>query len=285
MKKVCLLVSLLMLATVANADVVVFQQVLNNAFYTEVTTDWTTSGYQGCQETYMSGAGSVRAYDFGQWQNFAVGNPPSVEDRTQRGLLKWDLSALAGATVNAATVELWSRGLGAYDEASANVFALLPANADWQEGPGNIVPGQPPAAVWNFREVTVGGTEGVQQGIPWAGSVGAGTAGVDYDPTILATLTTTGNLTSNYQQYLFEIPAALVQSWVGPVDQNAGLYFRPPDPVPEEGWPGYVNFIASEWAAGQVEYAFRPKITIDYVPEPMTMVLLGLGGLMIRRKR
>jgi hypothetical protein len=299
MKNVLVFVSCLMiLAMAANADVVVFQDGLNNQFFTDTDTSavaWNEYAYQGTHDNYVSAYGSSRDYNMGQSQYMSAGNPNWYP--LQQGLLKFDLSMLpAGAIINSATLEIWSRGCG-YPDQEVTVHEMKPANGGWVEGSKAGAPGTGDDSTWNKKNINDNtGWAGGYGPCNWANPAYSG-GEPDYDMTPLATLMRTDNTSTSYQGFTFELPASIVQSWViADIKDAAGLVFHASatgltQELIDADWsnpydsPSMVNFLASDYATGQYTYSLRPKLTIDYVPEPMTMVLLGLGGLMIRRKR
>lgn len=73
----------------------------------------------------------------------------------------------------------------------------------------------------------------------------------------------------------FTIPAAMIQSWIDNPSANAGLLGRQ---TGSSSW----DFRSSQ--SGTT--AQRPTLTFDYVvPEPASLCLLSVGGLMLRRRR
>ena len=296
MKKFSVIVCLMVFTMVANAEIVVFQNSLANDYYPTVTTDWTTSGYQGVDDSMTCACSSYVNLNYGGREKMSVGNPNY--GNIQQGLLKWDLSALnAGEIITGATLELWSRGVAYYGEQEFSVHEMWPVNGGWLEGDKT-------GATATGDEVTHN-NKSFSDGTTWAGGYGplnftnpAYTPPyLDYDMTPIATFMTTGNLTTTgYQQYLTEVPASIIQTWVGEAAKDvAGLilhanFMREFDPDVDP-WhypytsPAYLTVLASEYAPGQVAYPFRPKLTLDIVPEPMTMILVGLGGLFLRRRK
>ena len=313
LKKSVFVICIMALAIVVNAEpvTIVFQDGLTNAFYTDNDTtasDWYNFAYDGTHDTYVTSYGSSRAYCFGKAWNMSVGNPNW--NACQQGHMKFDLSCLAGKTITGATLDIWSRGCG-YPDQELTVHPMQPANGGWLEGgldDGNCAAriGQPGDSTWLFKEVTTGGVEGTQAGVSWAGAYGpVNWANPAYDgmppypdtdlDTVIATLMRTDNLSTSYQGWTFEVPTSIVQGWVIPdIKDAAGIVFKASatgyDPEVDPWYypyhsPSMVNILNSDYAKPQYTYAFRPKLTVEYVPEPMTMVLLGLGGLLIRRKR
>jgi len=264
----------------ASAGGAVFQDGIDNGFIADPNI-----GYKGTEDNYVSAYGSSRAINMGQSDYITAGAPNY--SATQKGILKWDLSALntlAGGEylrVDYARVDIGSRGCG-YEDQDVDVVAIAPANAGWAECAGNEgYTGEPYArpgdSDWLFKEVTVGGPQGTQNGIPWAGSVGLSTVNTDYDPTVIATLHKTDNLSTNYQQFAFKVPNPVVQSWIDDPGDNAGLMFKTPQ-IPSLGM---VNFISSEYAYPMyLVYSMRPKLSIVYTVggDPLTEECESLPG-------
>ena len=193
-----------------------------------------------------------------------------------RPVMRFDVSAIpAGATINSATLEFSFRDAG-YGTAMVEVCKITPANAGWIEGVGQDVDALPGEVCWNYKNFNTAA---------WAGSAGLNTPGVDYDATPLATVPNyrgagATNPTNGYDEWMVDITST-VQDWVNTPANNAGLLFKNQD--------GYglvqSNMVSSEFVAG--EYYYEPALVVDYtpVPEPMTIAILGLGGLLIRRKK
>jgi hypothetical protein len=69
--------------------------------------------------------------------------------------------------------------------------------------------------------------------------------------------------------------AGLVQNWVDGTVPNYGIMFE------HSGDSGNVRFYSDDTTTGM-----KPQLTVDYIPEPATLSLLGIGGLwaLIRRR-
>ena len=257
LKRLCLfVVCLMVLSMSANADTIVLRNGLD--------------GYAGVQDTDISDYGGNRVFNYGQ--NAHIGYTEGAS-----GLVKWDLSALGGVTINSATVQVWGLANGYPDYApGTDVVALLPANSDWIEGTGTGgVAALPGEVTWSYRQYDT---------VLWAGSPGAMTPGVDHDPTILANFVVAGNTgTGPVGPYTFELPVELVQGWINDSGNNAGLMFSHHDRAPANPWTW--TSLASSQYGDDPDDIHRPQLTIDYVPEPATMTMLLLGGLLLRRRR
>jgi hypothetical protein len=318
MKKFSVIVCLLVFTMVANAEIVVFQDRQANAYYPTLTTDWETSGYQGTHDTDISSYGSSRYYNMGQNQYLRSGAPNMGP--MHLGMLKFDLSCLVGQTIVGATLELWSRGAG-YPDQEIRFHEMHDINGGWVEGAQAGAPGQPGDPTWNHSEVTgtTGSGEGGREGYAWrdAGKtaiVASGPYGPsnwtypaytgmppypDYDAdTALATVMRTDNASTSYQGFTFDLPASVVQKWVIPdIQDAAGLVLHASymdienyDPeVDPWHWPycseSMVYFLSSDYATGQLTYSLLPKLTVEVIPEPITMILVGVGGLFLRRRK
>ena len=302
LKKVSFIVSCLMvLSMVASAEIIVFQDGLPNDLYPATdtnTTPWNEFAYQGTHDSMVAAGSSYVDFNYGGRDYMSAGNP-NYGSTIQQAMLKFDLSALAGATVNSATLEIWSRSLSSYGEQEFSIHEMKPANGGWLEGRGTGSQAIGDEVTFGAKSFSLGGAWAGGYGpLNWANPAYSGGEPV-YDMTPIATFLTTDNATTtNYHNYFIDVPASIIQTWVGQdVRDVAGLlihanFMREFDPEVDP-WhypytsPSYIRICSGEFATGQYTYIRRPKLTLDYIPipEPMTLVVLGLGGLLIRRKR
>lgn len=255
---------LIALTASVGADIITFRDGDTNTYYTNQSADWTQNGYQGTQDNALLNGGSTRAYNFGQNQYMRCGD---TDHYTSRFLVMWDISSLngEGITVSSATISLYSKGVGYPAPASGiDVHAILPANADWNEGSQIAAVAASGDMCWTVWQSTNGQPDGSVEGTPWAGSPGCSTPDVDYDSTPLHHFNVTGNMSSSYAGYAFEIPASLVQEWIDNPSNNAGILVKYTDDA-EEG--SYVQFLASDNAPGLLTRPQRPALKIGFAGE------------------
>jgi hypothetical protein len=204
----------------------------------------------------------------GDWNFGLVDEAKSFNNgsNTVHTLVKFeDLSLPAGAVVIDAYVRMTvGGGVGV---ATVSSYIIADNNAGWSEGTQVATPAAAGDSTWNS----------MAHATPWNG--GAGALGG-------ATLTASQNVDSAWFSGNTEIwnlvPNATAQSWIDG-GTNAGMLIA----VAESS--NYIKWRTSETYAGIPSvYDRRPELYVEYniIPEPMTMSLLGLGGLaLIRRKR
>jgi hypothetical protein len=273
MKKLVVLLSCLMvLSMVANADTIVLQDNL--------------SGYTGFDDCTLMGTTATS-----QWYNFGENGQGQIGVKGTQWpgvhfIMRYDLSIvpeLAGKTITGATLAMWGRDSG-YDEqpiGGIDIHALLPANAGWVEGTGDPYKPGGGDVTWDHH------TEATQA---WAGSEGASTPGTDYAATPMGNLpwdqngTTGGYLYEAIGGLKAELDVATIQDWLDNPGNNAGMLLKNHLPSAQDPTQSYL--CAGEWGgADPINHGYEPKLTIEYIPEPTTMVLLGLGGLLLRRRK
>lgn len=266
MKNVMLIVSCLMvLSMVANADVVIVQDGL--------------AGYAGTSDSQLDGQGTGgKIANFGLTGTNMMGSMGATLD--VYGILRFDLSGvgvLAGKTINGATLTLTGVNHGyASPTGGIDVHEILPPNAGWIEGTGTMI--APVYVGWPALAGEVVWNEEAYLTSPWAGGPGCDNPGVDIAALPMGNLLwdKTGLPGGTMPPESTAISASVVQGWVDNPADNAGMLLKCQVLMATQ------NYFLTKDCGTQ---PYFPMLTIDYVPEPATMVLLGLGGLLIRRKR
>ena len=111
----------------------------------------------------------------------------------------------------------------------------------------------------------------------WAGGPGAGS---NFGP-VIDTVSWTHEMPQG-TQIAFEITGGgldVVKNWVSGADTTDTFMLKSASEVGNKD--DYVDMYSETEAV----IGNRPILEIDYIPEPATMLLLGVGGLLIRRKK
>lgn len=161
---------------------------------------------------------------------------------TEAMIIWWDLSSIpAGSTVNSATLTLYQAGSAAANAFTLTAYNIKSGNSGWIEGTKNNATAGTGEPCWTYYGYNT---------VNWAGSVGMGTAGTDYDTTNIGTAT--GNRSdANGTAYAISLTAATVAAWLGN-SANYGIKV-----VTSSG----CGAIAS---AENATSTSRPKLDIDY---------------------
>ncbi len=177
--------------------------------------------------------------DTTDWSNYSY--LPTTNNHWSLGLaaalVKWDLSSLAGATINSATLKVYALE---FDPANTweDVYAI---NSSWDEASATYAN-------------TIGATGFIGSKMAAAQVFGTGWADLSDRFTLVSSVT------------------EMVQGWVDDSNTNNGLAFY------------HFNASPVSLASGEVG---GNVLTIDYtpVPEPATMSLFGLMGIVALFKR
>lgn len=225
------------------------------------------NGYDGTQDT-MVVSGGADNFNYGAAEFFDINRQSS----TRRSLLKFDLSSLAGQFSSIDSVSLQLTPAGSAITGDFSIYAVSDANAGWIQGnkTGALATTGEPA--WNF--IAGGPTPGdpLTGSTPWAGSIGLGTAGTDYDTPALFTGTYTSGSTT---PITVTLPTSLIADWINNPSTNGGLFLR---------FDTEVNTVVARFRSSEfTTIADRPMLTVDYtaIPEPSAFVLSGLGMVVL----
>lgn len=181
----------------------------------------------------------------------------------------FDLSTIpAGSTINSASFGVWfQRNNSGAPEVTGYKLSRFQSGKTWIEGLSDgdysvmTSAGEP---TWNSQK---------HQQAAWetAGATGAG----DID---LATTVLFNKQAAVSEWMVFDL-TAWVNDWVNNGVENNGVLI----------WGGVANAETAYWQPLMSEYTAdisqRPYLTVDYVPEPTMIGLLGIGLLGLRRRR
>ena len=230
----------------APAEVVSFQQGADNALVT---------GYQGTDDNAVHSGNRVDQ-NAGAYHLGPVGMSPWPGGGPSRGLLRFDLSAMAGRylDINSITLKLCTNK---YYKTGVSIYAIKPANADWVEGSVQWEE-ETGASCWNYKAYDTS---------DWAGSEGLGTPDTDYDSVALATFDTPsdgvgGVVSIPLTAHAGLTPKDLIDQWSGNQADNPGLLLKADDET-----SGSAMFASSE-----VLFGVAPELIIDYEPAGDLMV-------------
>ncbi len=214
-------------------------------FNDSVTYQQGADGYAGCADTYMSSRVGRENYNYGITTTNIIG--AETTNRYFRALQRWDLTALAGNTISAATLSLYNSDSGTTTQSgTVQAYAVLPANTGWVQGTKNAATAGAGEACWNYK---------LYDTTAWAGSVGCGTSGTDYNATQLGS----GNWTDGVAGWIdIALTASVVNGWIA--GANDGILLR----AATEWSNGYfMLFVSAEGTA-----ANRPKLALTYAATP-----------------
>ena len=223
---------------------------------------YSPGGYDGTEDLALSL--SAPATNGGAYSPLTVGRFNTNGSDTRRGLIRFDLSSLAGnvVSVSSASLSLSLGGAATSGSFTIKVHPLLAANVGWQAGTGQFTAAstQTGDSTWNQRNSGQAN---------WAGGSGASVAGVDYSSNELASFTWSPSSTS----VDISIPNALIQSWIDTPSTNAGLFLKPIG-------PGTATNVAANFAPSEFSVAEkRPTLSLHGVTEILRQSPLGPDSL------
>jgi hypothetical protein len=169
-------------------------------------------------------------------------------------ILRWTLSTVPGgetaSTDGTITLTIWPFGDNAPSIGkTVNVYRIKAANAGWLED----------QATWNDRITST----------PWNGGPGLGNPGDGYDAAPLSTFSYTGASTVS-----INVPQATVNDWIANPSDNAGIILIM---QALDGTERFMRFYQNNDSNG-------PMLAFETVPEPGSLLMLSVGGLLIGRR-
>lgn len=211
------------------------------------------NGYTGTADTFIAGAGA-QAINIGAAATMSVLERETSITNFARILIRFDISSITQGTVTNATLTLTQTYSGGNANILNSLYLIKAADAAWTEL----------QATWdNLNQSTT---------TPWAGGPGLA-SGTDYDATPIATANSPGSGAMTFT--LNAAGLAAVNDWIANPSVNYGFFIRQAD-----GTFASDQFHSSE-AIGDT---LHPLLTLDVIPEPSTMMLLGAGGLLLWRR-
>jgi len=196
-----------------------------------------TDGYDG----YMRAANPTTRYGTA---NYTTDTPYLIHSETagdwqvRSMLVKFDLSTLAGATINSAKLYLYESVADEWNQGIGYAYRILPANIGWVENSSYNNPTEDTSGYWEGDTGNDGGTD-----------AGCSISGTDFD----ATPAFTGDNEPNSQKpigYEFEHTADTTE-FTEMVNNNHGLIV---------GGTWSRNYSSSDHATA----GYRPKLVVDY---------------------
>lgn len=228
-----------------------------------------SSIYEGVEDTMIvqnNDAAGQRDQNFGARNSFFVGEAAAASGVwPRRSLIRYDLSSLAGEyeKICRVTLRLKVSDVTGDKDGILRVHRLTDANAGWVEGTDSGAGiGDPPddgETTFNYL---------IQDSQEWAGSPGAGTPGVDYIETPLASLAI-GSTTSGYLDLDLDpsVVGMLIDDWT--TNTNAGLFLITAAEDRDE-----IRFHSSQAAVLED----RPELIIEFIPTVPTLNIAPLAN-------
>lgn len=218
-------------------------------------------------DAHLQGRTDLRDKTLGKWYQAYAGRTGGGNDTTA-ALFRFDLSEHSGKealTHGALIIKQAADGTLNLEGHTLDLYAMPLANADWDEGTGNWPPppGQDvPGVAWNGKWGPSGSKE------PWVGAQ-------PNDPKTGAGLIDSlvyGTDVTGSDDFVFAVPKDMVQQWLG--DGVVSFLVTSDSAVAGGGSASHIARLAT-----RENDVGGPILQLYFVPEPSSVVLLGLGAL------
>lgn len=298
-------IAVLVLVGSLQAETITFKENFDNAYVTN---------YQGTDDALL-------ADDWTGWGTWNTGaknttwigtNTTSSAKRTIirfSGLDVLQARLAGGDTVVSAKIRFYSGGAsGSTGQDGVSVYSISADNADWVEGTGNFSTHD--GVSWNHKS----GDSTLGSAVPWVGgggAVGSGDSNMEGswgNPGVYAPRAGKFgggfdlNLESSYadgnafalvgwgSSFDIDLTTTTVTNWINNPAANGGVIIKQDMEVPGNaaGASAYnlkIEIYSSEADNFGPDGIYAPELIVELTPEPTTMALLGIGGLMALRRR
>lgn len=164
---------------------------------------------------------------------------------------RFDLSAIpAGSACVSARVYYYKFDAVPNRATNITLYTISQANAGWYEGAIYGGPGGDGDASWDYKDTG--------RGIPWAGSPGLSTPGVDYEPDPIGSFVIPARA-NDLDEFVAELDCSRVQGWFGPENTNYGILFIASDIA------GYIGLSEPDITKRPVNgHLYIPKLVVEY---------------------
>jgi len=245
-----------------HAVVIEYRHGTDNAFVTN---------YAGVDQAFLlvnTNPASFGNYNTGGFGTFIVGR-----SNARQGIVAFDLTSMQGqfSSIESAQLTFYRTGLDTNLDFTISMYQIFGTNVGWNQGTGagGAVGPNNTVTYLNQNYSSVG-----SENVPWEDSSGDPVANFSsaYNASLLDSVT----YTTTTDSITFDIPVALVQSWINNPGTNAGLAFIP-------SGAGATNATVANLGNSFAAEAFRPLLAITYtaIPEPGVVGSLLLGGLVL----